>query len=181
MHSHFWPHSAITPSGLHTQICDRSAKGRVRGPSPGQQSCRISWRMSSSSDNLPQFQSLHPNKNVFPLQRYPPFAYSLPAYPSGLLPQPNYSVATDQQQQPALWQQQGPQLTSIHSFEAELLSSTELARALAYCCGHCGKIKVTTSGVANGAKAFTRSHLSLCIALISSASVLVHTSSLTAA
>merc|ERR1712166_1124115 len=100
--------------------------------------------MSSSSDNLPQFQSLHPNKNVFSLQRNPPFAYSLPAYPSGLLPQhgqPNYSVATDQQQQPALWQQQGPQLTSIHSFEAELLSSTELARASAYCCGHCGKSK----------------------------------------
>ena len=133
---------------------------RARGGQRLATECRISWRMSSSIDNLSQFQPLHPNKNIFSLQRYPPFAYSLPAYPSGLLPQygqPNHSVATDQQQQPPLYQQQGPQLTSIHSVEAELLSSNELARASAYSCGHCGKIKVTTSGVANGAKAFTRS------------------------
>ena len=144
------------------------------------------WRMSSSS--LEQ-----PSKNICLLPRYPPFAYSLPAYPSGLLPQYGQPQPLSRHQQ-GLHYEDGalfvagerdkPRQTEViprwvhrqlpshaarnalarpcvHSVEVELLSATDLTRALAYCCGHCGKIKVTTSGITNGAKALTRSQYSL--------------------
>ena len=36
------------------------------------------------------------------------------------------------------------------AIEADLLNASDLAREIKYSCGHCGRIKVTTSGCANG-------------------------------